>query len=328
MNATREFFSQIGRELKNLPKLLPADEKNRDMVWGFILGVALMMLWDVTWSGPRPDNFVLAALQSPILVMMLGFHVPRLVRTWRQTPTGAQRRRLFWHGVSFALFAILVFVGWGLLFEFAAAVLQPLPFAARFAIVVLLGVPAFFGVAMLALWLSGAMLWQRYEQRYERHETQTLAPPSTMALQALARPLVLRQSDSIALWCALFYAVLFVGAACAFGFMLFDGRFKDSLLTAVVTLWSGVAAPSMWHQARPLGTISIARLRPRGGRAFGWNRVAHIEEQREFTLFDETGARSLIFRDARGETLWQLPLDEVHADDKRVLLALFPSCEL
>ena len=334
MDATREFFQQIGRELKNLPKLLPADPKNRDMVWGFILGVALMMLWDVTWSGPRPDNFVLATLQSPFIAMMLGFHVPRLVRTWRQTPLGAKRKRLLLHGVSVALFVFFVAVGSLLLLKFDAAVLQTLPFAVRFAIVVLLGVPAFFGVAMLAFWLSGATRWQRHAH----HETQalempststlqTLTSPSIAALQTLARPMTLRQSDSIALWCAWFYAVLFVAAVCAFGFMLHDGRFEDSLLTAVVTLWSGVAAPLMWHHARPLGTVSGARLRPRGGRAFGWNRVAHIEEQGEFTLFNETGARSLVFRDERGQALWQLPLDQVHADDKRALLALFPSLD-
>ncbi len=327
MNAVHQFADQFVRELKNLPKLLPADERRRDALFAFVLSLVWMIVLSGIWPESSGDNLLVRTLKSPFLGFVVSLGSVRLARLYLQTPRGQPRRD--WTRSTapkvayFLLYAIFVIAGSAALIRFDTAILQKLQFATRYAIVVPLGFPAFIAVLMLSLRLR-----QWLTRTGQSHtETRSLSLPDADNLNRLAEPLTLRIKDltrKILLWFAWSYAAGFVVFRALLSFKLWDDGFESSLFFAVITLWSGVAALMMGIPARPRGHISKTYLRPRFGRDFRWSEVARVEEERKWSDLNEKGAFSLIFRDSKGAKLWQFPLGDINENELCELKRLFP----
>lgn len=319
------FFGQFVRELKNLPKLLPS-EKHRDLFVAFALAFVFMVLMSLITRPSHADNLLQSTLKSPMLGFLVALGIVRLARLYLRTPQGQPRREWVRSTAPkvayFALYVLFTIAGSAALLKFDSAILQTLPFATRYGVIVPLGIPAFFAVLMLSLRLS-----QWLTRTGQSHtETRQFSLPVAADMERLAKPLTLHIQNSTRkalLGCAFSYALVFVICGVLLALKL-GGGFQSSLVLSVMTLWSGVGALVTGTPTCPIGRISNARLRPRFGRAFGWNSVARVEEEREWSDLNEKGALSLVFRRSDGAKLWQFPLGDLDEDDKRELRRLFP----
>lgn len=177
-----------------------------------------------------------------------------------------------------------------------------------------------FKVATMASDTVGDPIWRN--ARVEK----TRAPDGA-ALIGLDKPLIVgRTQSSGRFWIVILAAM---GAVCLLTYASSFVAARASVAALPAPTWAIVGFVLMlvalryWWESLPYAEVSASEIRPRMGRAFHWWNVARIEEARVSKFMDGDELR-LIFRDARGAVLWQLPLDELEMGDKRELRRLFP----
>ena len=297
--------------------------------WGATLLLALPLCFFALANWPQQPEGTLACYLrewGTAGIVLLCYIAVRGVRVWRQNAT--QRRQSLRAGglellVGSTYFAVVA-AGGALLWAFDRFVLMPQSFWLRFAVVVPLGFPLLFGIMLLGLWAGSYVKGRVSPADALRITVRPLRVPDAEQRAQFEPPLRLRRRDRWLCWLAVPCALLSVGAWTGFATALAQNKEGDAVFIAAFALWIGIGALFMGTQALPHGRIGAGRLRSRWRRAVSWREVAVIEEVHSRHLLGVAETRALHFQNARGQSLWQLPVDEVHPDDLRRLQQLLP----
>lgn len=289
----------------------------------FLFQLALWRLWPDAPEGSWEDY----AREWAFFPLSLAvFYGGRALFQWRNAPSGEEKRLAVRSGaaslVLLAIYLATVAAGVAILWAIDLYILQKWPFWARFAVVVPLGFPTFFGFALLGLWLGGKVKGWLSPRDKSRIETREIALPDAESLRQFSLPLRLRSNQKFLGWVGVLAALMGALALVACASQIAVGDFQTSLVTASLGLWMSLGALFSWFQSRSPGQISDSMLQPRLGRAFEWGQVAKIEEICTHNLFGEGQQRVLSFQNSAGKSLWNLSLDEIDERDLQNLLSL------
>ena len=258
--------------------------------------------------------------------MILCLGLVRAVRLWRDPH--AQRATAFRKGaielLLGALYFVVIVAGAALLWSIDNWILQAWPFWARFAVAVPLGFPALFCFMMLGMWSGSVIRGRIAPADNPQIVTRQIAVPDATLRAQLPPILVLRRAENWMGWLCLPCLALSVGAWTGYHSALSEGKLDSALLIASFALWIGLGGVFSLTQSGKLGRISATELKPRFRRAFNWQEVASIEESLARNLLGIGEIRVLQFQNARGQSLWNLGLSEINADDLKVLKLLLP----
>lgn len=310
--------------------------KSLSMHWlSFLIALALALaLWLSPWpyavgriAGLPDDSVGIWSFVISALVFLVALHG---LRCWNELPPQRQKREAM---------------------RLAAAQL------ARAVVLVALFVALFWMLregdqALLGGWLqsddwipsgvetvlSGALCWMATrganvvaETIWPGHKIEALRAPDGAALCALKKPVLVRSAGADARILTLILVALSAICLVIYAWTALVSRTTGapssaSLTWAVAGLVTAGCALRCWWECLDWGTVTPSEIRPRLGRACKWWDVARVEEA-NVARFIESDERRLIFRDAQGRVLWQLPLDEINEADLRELMRLFPAAK-
>ena len=151
--------------------------------------------------------------------------------------------------------------------------------------------------------------------------------PDGAALLALNEPFVVGRSRADARISMVIFAALSAVCLLAYSFVYIAARSAGTAAPAPTWAFIGfillLFSLLCWWECAPLGEVNASQIRPRFGRSFNWWDVAQVEETR-VSRFLEGNELRVIFRDAQGAALWQIPIDKLESGEKRELWRLFP----